>query len=89
MSVFQFHSMRISRRSFLTGAALTSGSALLGAMPAAAGSKFSQAMAKYQATPKGAQSCANCTQFEPPAACKVVEGTISANGWCFLYAKKG
>lgn len=89
-----FHALNISRRRFMRSAGLVAGvGAMLGAglaaAPAVAGSKFSQAMAKYQPTPKGAQTCANCTQFQPPAACKVVDGNISPNGWCFLYAKKG
>jgi hypothetical protein len=77
----------------LRGAGLAAGAAAvvgagLTAAPAAAQSKFSQAMAKYQPTPRGAQSCANCSQFEPATACKVVQGTVSAQGWCFLYARK-
>jgi hypothetical protein len=58
------------------------------ATPAAAGSKFSQAMAKYQLTPMGAQRCANCSQFQFPASCKVVDGKIGPDAWCQLYAKK-
>jgi hypothetical protein len=80
--------LSISRRGFIGAAALTSGVALLGP-PADAGSKFSQSMAKYQPTPKGAQRCDGCTQFQSPDACKVVEGKIAASGWCLLYAKKG
>jgi hypothetical protein len=89
------HTLDISRRRFMRSVGLVAGvGALIGAglaaTPAAAGSKFSQAMAKYQPTPKApGQTCSTCTQFEPAAACKVVDGTISANGWCFLYAKKG
>jgi hypothetical protein len=82
------HCLRISRRSFIGAAALTSGVALLGATPATAGSKFSQSMAKYQPAPKGSQRCDGCTQFQAPDACKVVEGKIAASGWCLLYAKK-
>jgi hypothetical protein len=87
------HTLDISRRGFIRDAALMAGAgALLGAgltaSPATAGSKFSQHMAKYQPTPKGAASCANCTQFQPPETCQVVEGKISASGWCFLYAHK-
>jgi hypothetical protein len=87
------HTLDFSRRGFIRSFGLAAGvGALAGlyAAPAAAGSKFSQAMAKYQPTPKApGQTCSTCTQFEPAAACKVVQGEISANGWCFLYAKKG
>lgn len=85
----------ISRRDFArrVGVAMGVGALVgvgLAATPAAAGSKFSQAMAKYQPTPKApGQTCSTCTQFQPAAACKVVQGEISANGWCLLYAKKG
>jgi hypothetical protein len=83
----------ISRRTLtLTTLLLTGVGALVGAglvaTPAAAGSKFSQAMAKYQLTPKGAQRCANCSQFQFPAGCKVVDGKIGPDAWCDLYAKK-
>ena len=83
----------ISRRTLtLTTLLLTGVGTLVGvglvATPAAAGSKFSQAMAKYQLTPKGAQRCVNCSQFQYPAACKVVDGQIMPDAWCQLYAKK-
>ena len=60
----------------------------LTAAPAVAGSKFSQAMAKYQPTPKGANRCANCSLYESAGNCKVVEGAVAPNGWCMLYAPK-
>lgn len=92
MSEKTFQTLDISRRRLLRGATLAFGAAtLVGlvATPAVAGNKFSQSMAKYQPTPKGAQSCANCTQFQPPAACVVVDGKIAPTGWCLLYAHKG
>jgi hypothetical protein len=50
--------------------------------------KISQADAKYQATPKGDQRCDGCVNFQPPNACKFVEGDISPSGWCQLFVKK-
>jgi hypothetical protein len=50
--------------------------------------KISQADAKYQATPKGDQRCDACVNFQPPNACKFVQGDISPSGWCQLFAKK-
>jgi hypothetical protein len=50
--------------------------------------------AKYQETPKGAQSCAVCSYFVPGATakaaggCKVVAGAISPTAWCVLFAPK-
>ena len=62
--------------------------ALLAAAPAAAGTKLSQRAAAYQTTPKGAQRCDNCNQWQAPNACKIVDGEISASGWCRLYVAK-
>lgn len=50
--------------------------------------KTSQAQAQYQNHPKADQKCANCTNFLPPASCKLVEGRISADGWCALWVRK-
>jgi len=47
--------------------------------------KISQAEAQYQPMPKGMFSCATCTFFIKPTACKVVTGAISPNGWCKLF----
>jgi hypothetical protein len=49
--------------------------------------KVSQAQAKYQAQPKGAQRCGNCANFIAPDSCKLVEGKVSASGWCTLWAR--
>lgn len=53
----------------------------------AAPAKVSQASVQYQTQPKGEQKCANCMHFEGPNACKLVEGEISPEGWCLLWAK--
>lgn len=50
--------------------------------------KATQKAAGYQDTPKGEQRCDNCSQFEPPSGCKIVEGEISPSGWCKVYVKK-
>jgi hypothetical protein len=50
--------------------------------------KISQADAKYQSTAKGDQRCDACLSFQPPNACKFVEGDISPSGWCELFAAK-
>jgi hypothetical protein len=83
-------SQRISRRAVLAGTTLAFGVGAAGAAVrrAAAQTKISQATAKYQNTPKGQQSCAVCVNFQPPNACKFVDGTISPNGWCMLFAAK-
>jgi hypothetical protein len=84
----------LSRRSILRNAAFAAGgAATLGAMlsgnrRAAAQTKVAQTLVAYQNTPHAAQRCDNCLQFEPPAACKVVDGKIAAAGWCKVYVKK-
>jgi High potential iron-sulfur protein len=44
--------------------------------------------AEYQATPKGDQQCSNCNLFQEPNACTLVDGEISAAGWCKFWVKK-
>ena len=63
-------------------AAATSLSPLFGG---AAQAKTSQAAASYRGSPKGRQSCANCSWYEPPSGCGVVRGPVSARGWCNLW----
>lgn len=51
--------------------------------------KVPQASVQYQTQPKGEQKCANCVNFIAESnTCKVVEGQISPEGWCTLWAKK-
>lgn len=48
--------------------------------------KATQASVQYQAEPKGTQKCANCIHFVAESnTCKVVEGTISPEGWCAIW----
>lgn len=82
---------RISRRQILTiaaGASVTSAAAVIGASTPAQAAKASQKIVKYQDTPKGEQRCGNCVQFEAPSTCKTVDGTVTEQGWCMVYAKK-
>jgi hypothetical protein len=46
---------------------------------------MSAAEAQYQNRPKNGFSCAACALFRPPAACVVVTGGISPNGWCRFF----
>jgi len=84
----------ISRRQVLTiaagvaGASVTGAAAVVGTSTPARAAKVSQKIVKYQDTPKGGQSCESCVQFEAPSTCKTVDGTVSAQGWCMVYAKK-
>jgi hypothetical protein len=54
--------------------------------PTQAADKMTPKQAEYQETPNGIYSCAVCTLFEPPKGCKVVEGEISKEGWCRVFA---
>jgi hypothetical protein len=57
-----------------------------GPSSAVAANKMSKQEAEYQETPKDIRMCATCTLFEPPRACKVVEGDVSPYGWCKAFA---
>ena len=48
--------------------------------------KGSQEQMKYQSKPNNGKACKECMHFEAEKKqCKVVDGTISAEGWCTLY----
>ncbi len=52
-------------------------------------SKVSQASVQYQTQPKGEQKCGVCQHFNAASnTCELVDGQISPNGWCKLWAKK-
>lgn len=51
--------------------------------------KITKVEAKYVARSKrGAEWCARCAMFRPPAACSAVEGEIAPGGWCRLFVKR-
>ena len=77
----------ISRRALLGGSVLAVAVAAT-SISAAAEQKVSQADAKYQDQPKGQQRCEICLQFQPPNACRIVEGPIGPKGWCQYFAAK-
>ena len=81
---------RISRRMVLTDTAVALGvaAAATAVSQSMAQVKISQATANYQNTPKGDQRCDRCVNFQPPNACKFVQGEISPSGWCQLFVKK-
>jgi len=67
--------------------------AVLAASIQPAMAKAKKTAVKYQDEPKGDRNCAGCRHFLPPekgerlGACKLVEGEISPNGWCAVWAK--
>jgi len=90
----EIRSADLSRRSLLRNVAVAAGSAALFGTTVGAGrvaeaqTKVAPTAVGYQDTPKGAQQCDNCSQWQPPASCKVVSGTIKPTGWCRFYVKK-
>jgi hypothetical protein len=83
---------KLRRRCLLKGAVLLAGVSLTASMvpgkDALAQQKVSKDTAKYQDKPSGDKQCSNCTQFVPNNSCKIVEGTISPQGYCILWQKK-
>jgi hypothetical protein len=53
---------------------------------AQASDKMTRQQAQYQDKPNGIYSCSNCSLFERPTSCKVVEGEVSEDGWCKAFA---
>lgn len=54
-----------------------------------AGGKLSQADARYQDSPNAGEKCGDCLHFIAESnTCKVVEGQVSPEGWCMLWAKR-
>jgi High potential iron-sulfur protein len=85
----------MTRRTFVANAVMLPALAgLLLAETTNAEAKGSKAQFKYQNTPNNGHKCSMCTFFVPgssPAAsgtCKVVDGSISPNGWCTAFSKK-
>jgi High potential iron-sulfur protein len=85
----------ITRRAFVANAiVLPALAGLLLAETTVAEAKGSQAQFKYQSTPKNGQKCSQCTFFIPgkpttrDGTCKIVDGSISPNGWCISWSKK-
>jgi hypothetical protein len=81
-----------SRRVFFQRVAAYGAGAVIiqgvGARLATAQAKVAQNAVSYQDKPKGAQRCDGCSSFQPPNACKMVDGEISPQGWCSLFTKK-
>jgi hypothetical protein len=70
-------------------AALGAGCSLWMPITLAATQKTPPASVHYQPKPKGDQKCSACLNFIIGSnACKVVEGQISAEGWCSLWGNK-
>jgi hypothetical protein len=51
-------------------------------IPTEAAPKISKNAVAYQDHPDGDKQCEKCAQFQPPDACKMVEGPINPQGSC-------
>lgn len=85
----------MSRRSFIASVVVMPALAHLLTSPAAAdASKASQASMHYQTSPNGDAQCSKCQFFIPgkdaqsDGTCRIVEGTISPNGYCMAFSAK-
>ncbi len=76
----------IMRTALQASAAVMAAGLLVKRAGAQSKDKMTKARAEYQGTPNGIYSCATCTLFVAPNACKVVEGEVSPDGWCKAYA---
>jgi hypothetical protein len=74
------------RDALLTLAGGITASAVQGISQSRANDKMTKQQAKYQDTPNSIYSCGNCSLFERPKSCKVVEGEVSEDGWCKAFA---
>jgi len=78
--------MDASRRKMMRTMVGVSAGLLLRMSPTKAEEKMTRQQAGYQDTPNGLYSCGVCSLFEPPNSCKVVEGEVSRDGWCRVFA---
>ena len=89
-SHFTRHEVLVRALRWLAGLALIS---LTGHLREAHAAKVQKEDVAYQDRPKAGKSCASCRQFSPTASgkgtCAVVEGEVSANGWCAAYSPSG
>ena len=82
-------SSKFTRRCVVQGVACAAGALpIVLASSESAYAKMSQASVGYRGSPKGNQSCGNCSLFSAPSSCTSVEGPISSNGWCKIWVKK-
>ena len=80
---------KISRRVILLRSAGCAAGAVASLLPLRqAKAKMKQSAVEYQDTPKGDQQCSNCSLFQEPDACTIVDGSISPAGWCKFWVKK-
>jgi hypothetical protein len=75
---------RLGRRALLRRILVAAGVSVL-SDTAAAAPKISQKAVAYQDHPEGDKRCEKCAQFQPPNACKMVDGAINPQGYCRIF----
>jgi hypothetical protein len=85
----------MTRRTFVANAiVLPALAGLILAETTSAQAKGSKAQFKYQSTPNNGKKCSKCTFYIPGSSasangtCKIVDGSISPNGWCTAFSAK-
>jgi hypothetical protein len=85
----RIQSGKLSRRTIIVrSVACEAGAASFLGPVTEASAKMAQKAVEYQDTPKGDQQCSNCSLFQEPNACTLVDGEISPAGWCKFWVKK-
>lgn len=81
---------KASRRNILrAGAAIVAAGMVVKHAAAEESQKIEKSLVGYQDKPNAnGQKCSACANFQPPAACAIVAGAISPNGWCGAFAPK-
>jgi hypothetical protein len=71
---------------FAVGAAGTATILSASSSSTTAAPKISKTAVAYQDHPDGDKQCNKCAQFQPPDACKLVDGPISPQGSCRIFS---
>ena len=81
------HMLRIMSNIGTVGAttALASLPSRTSALDAPSSGQLRKQEVRYQDEPKGNQRCEICKNFVNPSGCRVVAGSVDANGWCLLF----
>jgi hypothetical protein len=82
----EIHLDRSRRRVMGAAVEIVSAGLLLRISQVEAAEKMTKQQAEYQDTPNGIYSCGLCTLFDRPKSCKVVEGEVSEDCWCKVFA---
>ena len=82
-------SAAISRRAFLAGGvAVGSAPLLLATSASSATAKVSQAAVHFRTAANTDRNCGACKHFLAPSSCRFVEGTMSSDCSCWIWASK-